>query len=1359
MCMFRITTYDDCWGQYTHLLICSNESSNKSELNSPQDRVLSALKCPNLKSEHINIGGSRCDCKIKPRAFKAVCKRKWGGDFVGSVNCSMNPGSAVKFQFRSREWENCTNVESLLRGGSRILPADYNPTAQAWNDSEWDGDSKQVDWRDKDWVTLAEKGMSTWQRRQKGRHNNVQDPMIPGLTQVSEQNQTYEEVQLEKSEIFSTEHNLTSRKGQKLPPQHDATNQHVGTVSTAVVDWSQLKEQHKTTVGGQHLPPSLPSVGRSQYQKKASIPHINQVQHGRKLTKNTDHQNQQIVLPSLTATAQTAPIVPTGPNAMPIWEAERSRGERKNSRGVQSGGQPTAATEMRSVTPLGPKVMPVWQLAQVLKERQELEKKNIAAALGEYRKMSMDPAAAAAARENNINDQYASQSGTQTSTPLEISSPPVSASENSQDQGERKKYQKGNNFLPNTDKQRVVLQENKSKDQVRESGPSFQGNFQHVNAHIPRREDNNPSTNETLGKPWNGVPEYVVSQEYNDTLPESDDRNFNFTNYSPSKQTLEKVRMADINEASESAPESLRKTLQKAPITVLENPQAAPYSASDSPHREYLAPLEPLQVERPQARYSSPEYQPYLNLSGNELEVKKGAVKEHQEIAEQSEPQDIEREQRTQHNIQTRRQSDALIQEPSHSQENFQRKAFRKLREIEEQSRIPGNKNMRDLLHDFSQLDAYLQDFTLSQQGIAREMWMAEKAKVDKKFSKFYGSIATPNKEVTDSPHVNDKVVKQPRQNKVDEENDVEEKSVEDRSLPRINNSPASIPIGSELSRLLKKKRKTELVASMLHDQDRKERFVRDVPFLQQNLARDGWIIEAELTDCRLQKILDQIRTCVVSVGVENCVEDVEYTREEIRQAEDRVLKRVNQKFAEQLRNIEHSSKIREEKQIREAQKQKKNNDRKSFKEQNPDGNGADLSNHTGDAEGTNNQQGLISTSIKNQAMGDITDADDEANIEVQQKRKRDIQYFGYSPPTSAKKRKPGEDGVVIESKEAHNQRMRDLYYAGLIPSMGDVMSVEKADAAKLQVENKRDQDKRKGDSQYSNPTILKDDKSSNKKPQAKNSGRQIWIDVDYEAQEKVTKTSGRKDLIIPDSFHRSFPKQFPKLPNESKADYRQRKLAAYIISEEHKKVQSAGSVTWNSTATNGQKQVSSDGGLSEYLPSGAYFYLIRLIRNHAELTRYTVGMNQSNLSGAVGTQAKKKRVKKPKLSRQAKTDSAREEYLRKQDARKLGEQRQQVGNKGNARKAGVVGKLVGGKTDLEDQILSDTSDNKGLADYGSEKNDYMKTEGSSRSQSRGAFGNQQFQSSNPNLSAVVQHNDAVIAGSNIETAIDLTSD
>ena len=83
---------------------------------------------------------------------------------------------------------------------------------------------------------------------------------------------------------------------------------------------------------------------------------------------------------------------------------------------------------------------------------------------------------------------------------------------------------------------------------------------------------------------------------------------------------------------------------------------------------------------------------------------------------------------------------------------------------------------------------------------------------------------------------------------------------------------------------------------------------------------------------------------------------------------------------------------------------------------------------------------------------------------------------------------------------------------------------------------------------------------------------------------------------------------------------------------------------------------------------------------------------------------------------------SAREEYLRKQDARKLGEQRQQVGNKGNARKAGVVGKLVGGKTDLEDQILSDTSDNKGLADYGSEKNDYMKTEGSSRSQSRGKF-------------------------------------
>ncbi|TEY78595.1 hypothetical protein BOTCAL_0047g00190 [Botryotinia calthae] len=1358
MCMFRITTYDECWGQYTHLLICYNESSNNSELISPQDRVLSALKCPNLKSEHINIGGSRCDCKIKPRAFKAVCKRKWGGDFVGSVNCSMNPESAVKFQFRGREWENCTNVEMLLRGGSRIPPADYNPSAQAWNDSEWNGDSKQVDWRDKDWVTLAEKGMSTWQRRQKGRRNNVQDPTTPGVAQVSEKSQTYEEVQLEKSGMFSTEHNLTTPKGQKLPPQHDVTSHRVGTFSTAVVDWRRLKDQNKTTVGDQHVPPSLPSVGQSQFQKKTPIPHINQVQHGRQPTMNTGHQNQQTVLPSLTATAQTSQIVPTGPNAMPVWEAERSRGERKNSWGVQLGGQPTASAEMGSVTPLRPKVMPVWQLAQILKGKQELEKKNIGAPLGDYRQISMDPIVAAT-RENKIHDQYASQSGTQASTHLEISSPPVAVSENSQDQGERGKDRKRNNLLPNTYRQRVVLREKKSKDQVRESAPSVQGDFQDVNTHIPSREDNNLSTNTPLAKPWNGVPEYVVSQEYNDTLPESDDRNFNFNNCSPSKQTLEKVPMADPNEVLESGPESLDKTSQKAPITGVENPQAAPYIASDSPHREYLTPLEPLQLERSQARFASPEYQPYLNISEDELEVKNGAVKEHQDISEQSEPQGTEREQRTQHSIQTRRQSDALIQEPSHSQENFQRKAFRKLQEIEEQSKIPGNRNKRDLLHDFSQLDAYLQDFTLSQQGIAREMWMAEKAKVDKKFSKFYGSIATPNKEVTNSPPVDDKVIKQPRQDKVDEENDVEEKSVNDRTLPQINNSPASILIGSELPRLLKKKRKTELVASMLHDQDRKERFVRDVPFLQQNMARDGWIIEAELTDRRLQKILEQIRTCVVSVGVENYVEDVEYTREENRQAEERVLKRVNRKFGEQLRKVEHLSKIREKKQISEAQKQKKNNDRKSFKEQNPDGNGADLSNHTGDAEGTNNQQELISTSSGNQEMGDFTDADEEADIEVQQKRKRDVQYFGYSPPTSAKKKKFGGDEVAIESKEAHNQRMRDLYYAGLIPSMGDAMSVEKADAAKLQVENKRDQYERKDDSQYSNPTILKDDKSSNKKPQAKNSGRQIWIDVDYEAQDKVTKTSGRKDLIIPDSFHRSFPKQFPKLPNESKADYRQRKLAAYIISEEHKQVQSAGSGTWNSTVTNGQKQDSSDKDLSEYLPSGAYFYPIRLKRNHAELTRYTVGMSQSNLSGKVGTQAKKKRIKKPKLSRQAKTDSAREEYLRKQDARKLEEQRQEVGNTGNVRKAGTVGKLVGGRTDVEDHILRNMSDNKGLADYGSEKNSYMKTEGSSRSQSRGAFGNQQFQSSNPNLPAVVQHNDAVMAGSNIETAIDLTSD
>ncbi|KAF5869272.1 uncharacterized protein Bfra_011080 [Botrytis fragariae] len=1372
MCMFRITTYDECWGQYTHFLICSTKSSNNNELTSPQDRVLSALKCPNLKSEHINIGGSRCNCKINPRAFNTVCNRMWGGDFVGSVNCSMNPGSAVKFEFRGREWENCTNVDMLLRGGNRNVPDDYNPSVQVWNDSEWDGDNKQVDWRDKDWVTLAEKGMVTWQSRKTRKPSHVQDPMTPGGIQLPEESQTYEEVQLEKSEMFSTEHSLTRPKGQKLPPRPDSTNHHVGSIGAAVVEWRQFKDQKEATVDGhQHLPSRPPSVGQPQYQRKASVPHINLAEHGRQLVMGVDRQNQQSVLSSLTATVPTPPILPTGPKAMPVREAERPHRERKNSQGVQSGVQSSAAKIMRSSIPLGPKVLPVWQLARILKEKQEQEKNNLGIPPGNYQQSSTDPAAAITTRENNIHDQDASQARLQIPDFLETSSAPGAASESSQDQREEGNDQKRNNFLRSTYKQRVVLREKRSKDQVDKSGLSVQDCFQHVTARIPSREDGNPSTNETFGNPWNGVSEYVVSQEYNSTLPESDDRNFVFNNYTASEQSPDKVQMTDLYEASNSTSKDFFGTSQQASITIVGEPQAAPHIASDPLRRGGLTPLEPRQVQRSQAKRANFEFHPYSNPNESEPDAERRA-KQHQDIAEQSNRQALEREQKTQDDVQTRRQPDVFVQEPSHSQENFQRKAIRKLQEIEEQSNIPGNRNTRDILHDFSQLDAFLQDFTLSQQDTAHEMWMIEKAKVDKRFSKFYGTITTPNKEATRSPQVSDNVVKQPRQEKIDEENGVEERSVEDRSLPQNKTSPANtsrlLP-KSELPYLLKEKRKTILMAKMLHDQDMKERFVQDVPFPQQNVARDSWIIVAKLVDRRLQKLLDQIRTCVVSEGVENYAEDIEYNEEEHRQIQEKILRSVNRKFGEQLRNLERSAKTREEKRVREAEKQKKLNDRKSFNKQNRVDGGTDLSNHTGRTEVTNNQQEMISTSLGDRAMGDVTDAYDEADIEVQQKRKRDVQYFDHSPRTSAKKRKSGENKLAVESEQARNQRLRDLYYSGLIPSMEDAMGLEKADAATLKVDNKRDQDKRKANSQYTDLMTLKDEISSNNKPQAESSGRKAWIDIDFEAQGKRTKTNRRGDthILIPDTFHRSFP----KLPNESKQDFRRRKLAAYIVSDEYKQRQSTGSGTRNSTLTNGQEQANSDEDLSEYLPSG---------------------MNQSKLSNEVGPHAKEENIRKPRLPRQAKNTSAREEWLRKQDGRKLEEQRQQVGNTGNGKKEGMVGRLVGGRIDVDNQIPSNMSDNQGLADYGSGKNAYMKTEGGSRPESRGKFSpthlnfsrlqvrggtehhgsfklnniasgffgtQQQLQSSNTELPAVVQQNDLIMAGSNIERAIDLTSD
>ncbi|KAF7932446.1 uncharacterized protein EAE98_003745 [Botrytis deweyae] len=1310
MCMFRITTYDECWGQYTHLLICANESSNKNELTSPQDRVLSALKCPNLKSEHINIGGSRCNCKLNPRAFNTVCNRMWGGDFVGSVNCSMNPGSAVKFQFRGREWENCTNVDMLLRGGVRRVPDGYNPSAQAWNDSEWDGDDKQVDWRDKDWVMLAEKGMVTWQSRKTRKPSNFQHPMIPGGIQLPAETQTYQKVQLEKNEMFSTQHNLSRSKGQKLPPRYNATNHHIGSIDDAVVEWRQLKDQKEAAADGRlHLPSRPPSVGLPQHQRKASAPHINQVEYGRQLETNTDRQNQQSMLSSLTTTARTQPIFPTGPKAMSIREAERPRRERKKSQGVQPGVQSTADTKARSTIPIGPKFMPVWQLAQILKEKQEKEKKNLGTPPGNHQQRLIDPATTTVIRENNIHDQDASEARPEVPASLETSSAPVAAGESLQDQRERGHDQKRNEFLQNAYTQRGVFREEKLKDQVHEPGLSVQDNFQHLNTDIPSREDNDPSTVETievLDRPWNGVSEFVVSQEYNDTLPESDDRNFRLNNFTPSEQPSEKVPVADLNEASNSTPKGFYETSHQASVTLVGNPQVGPQIASN-PSRRDPTPLELHQVERSQAKYASPESHPHLNPSEIELDAERRA-KQHQEIAEQSRLQALEREQKTQDAIQTWRRSDVFKQEPSDSQENFQRKAIRKLQEIQDQSKIPGNRNEQDVLHDFSQLDAFLQDFTLSQQDTAREMWMEEKHRVDRKLGKFYGTVTTPNKEATDSPRVSNNVFKQPRQEKINEENDVEEKSVEDKSLPQNKTSPTNnshLPLKSELHHLLKKKRKQILMTNMLHDQDMKERFVQDVPFPQQNLANDSWNIVAKMVNRRLQKLLDQIRACMVSEGVESYAEDVECSEEEHRQVQEKILTKVNRKLREQLRKFEPSARNQEGRRTRGEGQQKNPNNRKSSKEENQDGDGdgVDLSNYTGRAEVTNNQQEVISTSLGDQVMGDITDADDEADIEVQQKRKRDVQYFDYAPRKPAKKRKPSENKLDGESKQARNQRLRDLYYSGLIASMEDVTGLEKADAAKLHVENKRDQDTRKGSSQYSDPMILKDEMSSNNKPQTENSERKIRIDIDHEAQDTRTVKNKREyRQIIPLAFHRSYQKQFPKRPNESLLEFRERKLAAYIVSDEYKQRQSAGLGTKSSNVTNDLEQANSDEDLSEYLPSG---------------------MNQSSLSNQVGTHAMNEEMTNSRPPRQAKNISAREEYLRKQDARILEEQKQQVGNT---------------------------------------RNDYLKTEGGSRSQSRavGSFrSQQQLQSFDTNLSAVVQHNDAVMAGSNVETAIDLTSD
>ncbi|KAJ8060082.1 hypothetical protein OCU04_011692 [Sclerotinia nivalis] len=1299
MCMFRLTTYENCWAQYSHVLICSVGSHNSNELSPPGDRVESALKCPNLKSEHIHVRQSRCSCKSHPtQDFETVCERMWGGDFVGEVNCTLLPGSAARFELRDREWTNCTNVDMLLRGGDRFVPEDYVPIAQEWNDREWDGDSKLVDWRDKDWVTLAEQGKVT----------GGQNTAMEERTKFTERSQTHKDVQLVKDEMFSAEPNLTR--------QSNTTNHYVGNISDAVAKWRQLKDQRETAANGQYMPPSPPSVGQPRYQRKASIPNIDQPRHIGHFTALTDREAQHNVASPSASAVSTSPVVPIGLRNMSLWEAAHLRREEGKKETSRLGGPSTANVPTPLPVPLGPRVMPVWELARILKEKQEKERKRLTAQLDNYLQSLMDliTADTTSARGDEHSMDGANQAanvGTRVPAPREVSLAPAHTIESSQDRRKRERDEKRNNFLQNTYNQRVAIRESNLNNQTQESAQSAEDSTQDVNVHIHAQQDNAPSTSAPLSTPWNGVPEFVVSQEYNNTLPESDDSNFN--NYSSIKQPTEEVEMA------------------------------VQHKLSDPGRKDFLTPRELSHISRYQTRLSDPKSDPYWNLSGNKLRAERRAIRKSQEIPEQSKIP-FEQEETTQSVLQAQIKPNILPQESSHLQERPERTALRKLQEIEEQSKIQGNRNKRDILNDPHQLNAFLQDFKVSQQEIVREMWMKEKDKVDEKHLKLYGKNVTAGGEVARSSQAGNRRVKHPDKYEDDEEDDFDSES-DTEALLRGRDGPSGTSEQSRPSRLpkfLKSKRENELMVGILSDQDRLETYLQNFTSGEQNIARESWFAVLHLADRRLKKVLGQISLFATNEGEENGIEDDEDKLwAERKNAQSRVRVKLARKFDQKIRALERTSKRREDQKTREEQKEQKQqtfNYGETLKEQVQAGEGGNLSNHTDHAGITNSQQKIISNPFEYQATEDAAASGDEADNEAQQKRKRDIQYSGLSPDMDAKKRKSGEDKLKVESQEARNKRTRDLYYAGLIPSM----DVEKSDGAELQVENHEDQNKYKrlrSGNIHGLPTV--NDEVSG----GRGSFRREKL---YRAKIKaLRKASGSRDVPdpesvkIPYSFHASYVTKFPKTSKETKAKFRKRKFTAYVNSDEYRKKQSTSAGIIDSTMASMPKEASDDDDLTDVDSD-----------MNMSMTASQGGMHSRKQNEANSGRQRRRHVRK---------NPSQKERLAKREARELELQRQSMSNRGDGEEHQTEGKLVAETTEVRGPMKSNSSDDGELTDYKSDDEMNMKVENGSRSQSIdvGIFGSQpQVQSFIADMPAPAQHQDTVMEGNGPNTVVDLTS-
>ncbi|KAA8574399.1 hypothetical protein EYC84_005875 [Monilinia fructicola] len=1302
------------------------------------------------------------------------CTRMWGGDFVGDVNCMMLPGSAVRFEFRDREWRNCTNVNNLLRGDMRFVPHLYKPlmTAQVWLDSEWDGDSKLVDWRDTDWVTLAEKGLSIWRSQKQVQVFGDHHTDMRNRSRPHGDSQTHNHLLSERREMFSTQTYQHRPEGQMSLPLYNTTvDSYVGKIDDVIASRRQTNKLRGAAPDGQYMPPSLSSVRQPQFQRQSPISNKN---------LPTDAQAQQ-------------------KRRWKAFEEAKAKAnalaERKAQETVPS--PSTFSVQTPPVLPEKPKIMPVWELARILKERErkesELPSTNSMKSLTDSVSSMVTRA-----RDDNQSLQHANQTakvGARVSVSQEVSSAHAHTSDQSQSYRLREQDEKRSRFLQNKYKQRLAMLSMRL-DEAKEAGQPVQDDTHHADIHTSPNQGNSALINAPLFLPWNGVPAFVVPYEYNNTLPESDDRNFDFNNYSPTEQPTDEVELVASHDTTYSAPEHPLVVPFQAPSSVLKDWLTAPshtsYAARGGP---FLTPRMIRDVEIVEARFSNPDFNTIETLTETQrsaekrvmIMIKEAEAQSKFHPVDQEEPMEdvlhiqgqtdallqdssplrgsTEKLQKTEDQdqskfqaikqedtmkgisaaLQVQKKSDALIQESGHLQENPETKAMRELQRIEHESNIQGSGSMRDILHDQTQLDTFLQDFTSPQQEMVRKMWMVRRDKSDDEYSRLFTNTAAVSWGDSHRLQANNKIHHDPA--------GTDDKSGDEADERQHHSQNGNIHSGDQYSRrqlnFVLLHLRCNLSMKILLDQHRMNIFQQSYPTENQKMAREIWLAEVPTVSNDLRKSLNRMSRFGIKPGEESKIVGDDIAEDNQRDSEKNLMTKLNDKVQNMIRAGTRSMRPKQKINYVELEKQMALSNLINKLEPQLQPSSRDiLSFYHNPVEVTKDQQQIISRPFADEGT-DTQAPNIEAEIEAQESPKRDLHFLGSPSNITAAKQNSSEHKLQVENKEARKKRMTDLYYSGLISSI----DAEDSGEEKLHLDGV-DEDQNNRESQLENYNLLmvKDEDFDEEEFQAGYlNGNQEFLDLDCETNEKGFRKMQRKNrremkekkeqVAVPDSFHQAYSRILPKKPKETKASFRKRKTRAYMDSPEYKKLKSS-SVNTVGNRTDMQKQVSGGGNLPEH-----------------------------------GSGRQRRVRKKP----------CQKERLAKRNAGELEAHRQPMSNVDDYGNQGMVGELVATPHEVENQInstmevdaeqnmmiieplvnpteagyqMDSTSDElEKLVNYESDKDISMGMEIVSRPQSTGPIDSQkEVQSFIAASPAEAQHQNTAVEGSVRETVVDLTS-